>query len=211
MKYLFFAVIFLVRSQNIHAQSGTADLMAGHEYLHYQQSLTYEFKQYSGVGWQHLATMIKSYQQDKKSPVQKDEIMNQVYLTARISKSLLIKGGLFYTNTVGYRPSIGLQYGIRKNNWMMVISPRADLVKKGAFEMFLATEFRPPLRKNIRLYSRIQAMSSVSLKQHNRSYQLIRLGIETKTIQLGAGLTFDEYGRNKTLQYNSGIFVRKVF
>jgi hypothetical protein len=211
MKYLFIALFFLTRSLTIQAQSGTADIMAGHEYLHYQHSLAYEFNKNSGLGWQHLATLIKRYQQDKKSPTLKDEIMNQVYLTARISQSILIKGGLFYTNATGYKPSIGIQYAIRKSNWMMVVSPRVDLVKKGAFEMFLATEFRPSLSGNIRLYSRVQAMSSVSLKQHNRSYQLIRIGIEMKSMQLGAGLVFDEYGRNRSVQCNSGIFVRKVF
>lgn len=210
MKYGFITLLLLA-SQLVKAQSGNLDLMAGHEYLHYQHSVVYVFKNNSGVGWQHLAALIKRYEADEKYPTLKDELMNQVYLTARLSNSFTIKGGLFYTNVGGFKPSVSVQYSIVKSNWLMIVSPRADVVKNGAFEMFLAAEYKPAISSNLRLYTRLQAMTSITRIQHNRSYQLIRLGVEFKKLQFGAGLTLDEYGKKKNAHYNSGLFVRKMF
>lgn len=211
MKQVIILTSLLLTLQASTAQSGNADIMTGHEYLHYQHSLSYHFTKGSGLGWQHIAALVKRYERDEKNPLFKDELMNQVYLTARLSNSFTLKGGLFYTNAGGYKPSVSIQYMARKENWLVIISSRADLVKNGAFEMFLASEFKPAISEKLRLYSRFQAMTSITTRQHNRSYQFFRLGVETKALQFGIGLTVDEYGKNKTVQYNSGIFIRKNF
>lgn len=211
MKQLIIISALLLALQASKAQSGNADIMAGHEYLHYQHSLSYSFTKGTGLGWQHIAALIKRYERDEKNPSLKDELMNQVYLTARLSSSFTLKGGLFYTNAGGYKPSVSVQYLAKKENWLLIVSPRADLVKNGAFEMFLASEFKPAISENLRLYSRFQAMTSITPRQHNRSYQLFRIGVETKALQVGIGLTLDEYGKNKTVRYNSGIFMKKNF
>jgi hypothetical protein len=211
MKQVLIIIAFLLMLDKLGAQSGNIDLMAGHEYLHYQHSIASNFRKQSESGWQHIAALIKRYERDDKNLILKDELMNQVYFTERLSRSITLKAGLFYTNAGGYKPSVSVQYLLKKNNWLIILAPRADLVKNGALEMFLAAEFKPAISEKLRIYSRFQAMSSITLKQHNRSYQLIRLGIETKEFQFGAGLTLDEYGKHKTMRYNTGCFIRKNF
>ena len=139
-----------------------------------------------------------------------DELMNQAYLTFRIHQMFSLKGGLFYTNVGGYQPAVALQFFHRHKDWILVAAPRVDLVKNGAYELFLMAEFSPSITKKIKLYTRLQAMSNVSKEGHNRSYQLARIGLDIKNFQVGGGVTLDEYGEEGKLHVNTGVFVRRM-
>jgi hypothetical protein len=210
MKHAFTLLLFVFVSAKMSAQIGPAELMVGHRYIHYQHSLSNSIKTNSKIGWQHIATLIKRYNTNTEKNGLPDELMNQVYLTARINSFMAIKGGLFYTNVGGFKPSIGLQFMVRKKSWMAIASPRVDIARNAAYEMFAVAEYTPSLSANTRLYARLQAMSSINARQHNRSYQQIRIGAECNGFQFGGGLTLDEYGTNRTVYYNKGIFIRKV-
>ena len=193
------------------AQKGAVELMGGDNYIHYQHSLAQSFKAGSKLGWQHIATLIKRYHTslDKTQPA--DELMNQAYVTAAINSFFSVKSGLFYTNAGGFTPSVALQFMVRKKQWALVVSPRTDIKKNASYELFAVTEYMPALSENAKLYFRLQAMSSVNKQHHNRSYQLLGIGLAIKELQFGTGLTLDEYGTKDRVHNNMGIFIRKAW
>lgn len=208
MKRSYFSVLIIFILQRAEAQKGSAELMAGHHYLHYQHSITQVFSPLSKWGWQHMATLAKRYQPIKEKTGYTDELMNQAYLSYGLSQWLTIRGGLFYTNAGGYKPSLGMQFLLAHKHGVFLIAPRADLVRKGSYELFLFGEYFIPAVATTRFVARVQAMSNVGAT-HNRSYQLIRLGIDRNQLQLGGGLTLDEYGTTNIVYLNAGIFIRK--
>ncbi|HZH65346.1 MAG TPA: hypothetical protein VEY10_10685 [Flavisolibacter sp.] len=211
MKQLFFTICTIIFLQSVKAQLGPVELMTGHNYFHYQHSFAQPLKPDSRLGWQHIATLIKRFNAYPEKGELPDELMNQSYLTFRFHQLLTAKGGLFYTNVGGYQPTIGLQFFWHNKHWVAIASPRIDIIKNGSYELFTSVEFSTSIGKDIELYSRLQAMSNISKESHNRSYQLVRVGVEIKGFQLGGGLTLDEYGTSGKVHYNTGLFLRRMF
>ncbi len=206
MKTIIALIIFLI-SINVTAQHSSAELMAGDKYLHYQHSLVHAFVK--KVQLQHIATYITRYEHSQKPGAMGNEIMNQAYVAYTISKGLTVKGGMFYTNASGYKASLAVQLHHQFKDLTVVIAPRADITKNGAYEVFALAEYTKHLRNKISWYSRIQFMSSITKQDHSRSYQQLRLGLRYKSWQMGAGITTDEYGIAKKIHTNSGIFLGK--
>jgi hypothetical protein len=209
MKKGYIFTCFTIWVLNTEAQKGPGEVMLGSDYLHYQHSLAQSFNATSRFGWQHIATFIDRYKTNNEKGGFPDELMNQAYVTFRLSKIFSIKGGLFYTNKTGFKPSAGAQLFITKKNWTFLLSPRVDVVKKGSYELFSLLEFSPSLSGELNLYLRLQAMSNAA-KKHNRSYQLLRIGLQHKRLQYGVALNFDEYGQDGTVYVNSGVFIRRI-
>lgn len=210
MRHIFIFISFFFISRNLSAQLGPAELMIGNKYIHYQHSLGQSFNQKSIFGWQHIATLIKRYNTNIEKKGFPDELMNQAYITASFNASFSLKGGLFYTNTGGFQPSVGFQFFKHNKDWTVILSPRADIGKTASYELFALTEFTPSVSDKVRLYFRIQAMSNVGSKFHNRSYQQFRMGLNVREFQIGGGITFDEYGTSDLVHYNAGLFIRKM-
>ncbi len=210
MKRLLFVIAAFNILQNAKAQVGPIELMAGDKYLHYQHSLGQSLKPESKFGWQHIATFIKRYKVNADKGGMSDELMNQGYMTYRLNSLITLKGGLFYTNVGGYQPTLGVQFFWYNKDWVVIAAPRIDIIKNGTYEMFSMVEFSSSIGRSMKLYTRLQAMSNVGNAGHNRSYQLLRVGVELKGFQVGGGITLDEYGSSGKVYYNSGIFVRKM-
>lgn len=210
MKRLFFLINAVIVFKNAKAQLGPLELMAGGKYVHYQHSIGQPLKPDARFGWQHIATFIKRYNVNAERGGMPDELMNQAYVTFSLHRLLTLKSGLFYTNAGGYQPTAGLQFLWHNKDWTVIAAPRIDIVKNGAYELFAMAEFSPSIGKKLKLYARVQAMSNASKKSHNRSYQLLRVGLEVKGFQIGGGLTLDEYGTSGKVHRNSGVFVRRM-
>jgi hypothetical protein len=210
MKQLLF--LFAVTSfiQNAQSQLGPIELMAGDKYLHYQHSLSQPLKAESRFGWQHIATLIKRYEPNEGKNAMPDELMNQAYVTFRIHSLLTMKSGLFYTNAGGYTPTAGLQFFLHKKDWVVILAPRVDLNRDPTYELFTMVEFNPSIRLGVKLYARLQAMSNFGRQSHNRSYQLLRVGVDLAGFQFGGGVSLDEYGTSRKVHHNTGFFVRRM-
>lgn len=210
MKHAFTLVGLLITLGTSSAQVGSAEIMVGNRYLHYQHSLAKPLKPGSAFGWQHITTLIKRYNTNIEKGGMNDELMNQAYITASVASFLSLKAGLFYTNAGGYQPSMGLEFVARRKDLIIIIAPRADVARNGSYELFALAEFSPQLTKKMRLYSRLQAMSNAGPHDHNRSYQLVRLGIEVQNFQFGVGVTLDEYGTSGVVHCNAGLFIKTM-
>ncbi len=183
--------------------------LAGNDHLFYQHLIAKKFSSKSVFGIMHIVNVSSRYETDVKKGGRPNEIMNQAYITTRLSKSLTLLTGMFYSNATGIRGSAGVQYALPFKNGLWVTVPRVDLEHRGSVELMSMFEYQPMIAKTIKLYTRIQAMSNYGPFQHNRSYQRFRLGVTIKGTQFGVGMNLDEYGRQSKVNMNTGIFIRK--
>jgi hypothetical protein len=193
------------------AQSGNVELMPGNRYLHQLHSVEFPLSGSGKFSWQQIGTIIKYYDQDSEKKLKKDELMNQNYLVYKVSDKVALKAGLFYTNVGGYNSSIAMQFRWKWKNTLLLLSPRANLSRVQAYELFSLVEYKTGADKKFPVILRYQGMSSVGVKGHNRSYQAFRLGMQVKKNQVGAGITLDEFGKEARVYSNFGLYFRRVW
>lgn len=194
----------------IYSQPIPVEIMAGHQYAMYQHTLSKSISGDQRFGVVHLANILGWYQQPPKKGGMKNEFMNQGYLRFSPHKNLSVMIGYFYANVPDLSASFTMQYMLNRKNWLLVVSPRLDIKKEGAYEMFGMFEYRLVIGNNLKLYTRIQGMTSHGPYHHNRSYQRLRLGVEKRGVQFGLGLNNDFYGKAAKMKFNAGFFIRKA-
>ncbi len=138
-----------------------------------------------------------------------NELMTQVHLFYEPVKGFSILAGVHITPITGVRPSAGLMYSYANKKWLVVVNPRADLLKNGVVEMFAMAEFKPPVSEKLQLYTRLQGLytTSTSKLNHERSYGYIRAGITFKEFTFGGAANLDFYGPAAYFQGNYGGFI----
>lgn len=201
----------LLLSVAAYAQTGNVELMPGNRYFHQMHSVEFPLNASRKFSWQQLGTIIKYYDKGSGKNLPKDELMNQSYLVYHLSEKLAVKSGLFYTNVGGYHTSIALQIKWKLKQGILLLSPRANLSRVQAYELFSLSEYKLGADKKMPVVMRYQGMSSVGLKGHNRSYQAFRLGMQVKKYQVGAGITFDEFGKEGRVYANYGLYFKRVW
>ena len=193
------------------AQTGNVELMPGNRYFHQMHSVEFPLNASRKFSWQQLGTIIKYYDKGSGKNLPKDELMNQSYLVYHLSQKLTVKSGMFYTNVGGYHTSVALQFKWKLKKGILLLSPRANLSRVQAYELFSLVEYKIGAEKKWPVVVRYQGMSSVGLKGHNRSYQAFRIGMQVKKNQLGAGITLDEFGKENRVYSNFGLYFRRVW
>lgn len=193
------------------AQTGNVELMPGNRYFHQMHSVEFPLNASRKFNWQQLGTIIKYYDKGSGKNLPKDELMNQSYLVYHLSQKLAVKSGLIYTNVGGYHTSVALQFKWKLKKGILLLSPRANLSRVQAYELFSLVEYKIGAEKKWPVVVRYQGMSSVGLKGHNRSYQAFRIGMQVKKNQLGAGITLDEFGKENRVYSNFGLYFRRVW
>lgn len=113
---------------------------------------------------------------------------------------------------LGWIPSLGFQFGVRKSNWAIIFNPAISLSKETNSNNVLVAEYFPRLTtgKNWKLYTRFQALYIHNLENgdHMRSSYFGRLGVSYKQYTLGFAANYDYYGRSKREKDNYGPFLR---
>lgn len=201
----------LLLSVAAYAQTGNVELMPGNRYFHQMHSVEFPLNASCKFSWQQLGTIIKYYDKGSGKNLPQDELMNQSYLVYHLSEKLAVKSGLFYTNVGGYHTSVALQFKWKLKQGILLLSPRANLSRVQAYELFSLVEYKIGADKKWPVVVRYQGMSSVGLKGHNRSYQAFRIGMQVKKNQLGAGITLDEFGKENRIYSNFGLYFRRVW
>lgn len=191
------------------AQPIPVEVHTGHHYTLYQHTINKSFHPESKFGFVHIANVSAWYNRNPEKGGMPNEVMNQGYVRYNVSPAFSIMAGYFYATVPDFGGSVAVQYFKKNKDWLFVISPRVDIKKNGSLELFALAEYKPSIGRNLKLYSRVQAMSSFGPYDHNRSYQRIRLGLEVAKFQFGAGLDIDEFGPEAMVKYNAGLFVRK--
>src|SRR5690606_6219316 len=110
-------------------------------------------------------------------------------------------------NRVG--TSFFLQNPRKGNTASVMVYQRIDLWEKPNLELMGFVEHTRAAHQKLKLYVRLQYMTTWNSKEHVRSYQYLRIGFSLKEMQLGAAANFDQYGTTG-IDYNSiGFFIRK--
>lgn len=140
---------------------------------------------------------------------QVDDYMTQGNLTFQIVKGLDIASGFHVTSVGGFRPTASLMYAYARPDFLLVLSPRADLMEYGAIEGLALMEYKPKLNDEWRVYTRLQGLYAHTPKPdiHARSYIMLSAGLSYKEFNFGVGSNFDWYGPMKMNKNSYGAFI----
>ncbi len=139
----------------------------------------------------------------------KNQYMAQSHLTYKLFNNFNLTAGGFITYATGFRPTTGIQYHIKFNDFFFLFAPRLDLTQTYNSEFLGFVEFTPEIRKNINFYSRLQGLYSQNLKHntHDISYLRIRMGLSYKVYRFGLGANYSLFGPEKIEENEFGVFL----
>ena len=212
-----FSILILSGHRYIHAQhsqegAGPAsppiplEVFAGHEYLNFQMIISKPFAPGSRFSFFNVTSFNGDYENDEGE----NEYITQGLLNYEVLKGLSVATGATMHYRTGFRPTAGLNYVFGSRKWLFVLLPRFDLSDDYNFETFSLLEFKPPITKDIGLYTRIQGLYNRNTEQgfHDRSYLYFRIGLSYRKYQVGRGANFDRYGPKEIDTENYGLFIR---
>jgi hypothetical protein len=128
-------------------------------------------------------------------------------------KGFGVTTGISLNNVSGFSPTAGIQYAHTSRTILLVFAPNINLTNSHNVEGVFVSEYRPVLKRNLSLYTRLQGFYNYDLKykSHQRSYINTRLGLSIGLFSFGAGANFDWYGPLKIYKENYGPFLRYSF
>lgn len=200
---LILGVFFWLGHIPVRGQIMTAEIMAGHRNIWYQQNISKTIDS-SRFGFSHVSTLHAFY--DPQNPT---ELMSQSYLSFSIINGIKVSAGFFYASAPGFRPSVNMEFSKKYRSFLVVFVPRVDMWENPAFDGMLLMEYTPAVSPSLQLFFRFQTMLNFSATQHNRSYQNLRIGFVYRKIQFGFALNLDAYGKGFRYYPNAGVFLRR--
>lgn len=181
------------------------EISAGHAAYYYQHSFAAKFNPEKPIGFFHTSSVLIPYDKNRGN-----EIMSQSYVSYALNKYLTSGVGSIFTPLARVRPSFFFQYFQKKKTISILVFPRIDIWSEPTIEMMGFFEYRGAGRQNMKIYARLQYMTTWNLREHVRSYQYVRTGVDIADMQFGLAVNIDQYGRFATSYNNIGFFVRKV-
>jgi hypothetical protein len=201
--FLWMVAVILLLTDSLYSQSLPIEVVVGHRYIGTQVNVDKKFPDHPRWSFYHTNTMKINYQ-NKSS----NEFMMLNLLQFQVIYHFRILGGTYY-GLPGFKPTMGLGYGQKSNNFSITVNARISLIQHPDWEYFLGMQYNPPLSEKIRLYSRLQMRSAFNTAGHIKGYQWFRVGMDAGGFQFGAAANLDEYGQSAKLFYNFGVFIRK--
>lgn len=204
--------IFFTILQLLHAQDATViknppisvEPMVSGRGIYIQSLISKKFQSLPEFGFFSASGILNEWHAD-----QAYEVMTQSYLTFSVIKEISLNAGFHYSQVTGMRPTLGISYTYAGNKWFATVFPRVDIASKSNLETFGMVEYKPKITPKINFYSRIQGTFIHNLKEnhHERSYAYFRAGISFKEFTLGGACNIDYYGKMKSNENSSGIFL----
>jgi hypothetical protein len=218
MKKSIFVFLSILYLSNLEAQeniqkNGTTpiptEILIGNESLNYQMVINKKFSPTSKLGLFSLVSFAADYKNSKA----KNEFMVPVQVNYALNKNFAINMGIAMNSNWGFRPTAGLQYLYLKKELIIFDAPSVYLTETHSIENFGFILFKPEIKKNLSLYSKLQLLYSINTEtgMHDRSYDYVRLGLSIKTLSFGIAANWDWYGPMKYHKQNLGIFIAKDF
>lgn len=111
-------------------------------------------------------------------------------------------------------PKAGIQYVFIKNDITLFSWVVCETLKKPDLDYFILFRYTPKLSKRIRLFTQFESVNGIPtdpLANFNLT-QRIRIGIQLKSYQMGAGVDLSQNGKQTFLfNHNLGGFIRHEF
>ena len=182
------------------------ELMAGNNRLVFQLIINKYFSPKTKFGFFSVSALAADYKNERTN----NDFLNIALLNYEIVKGFKVAAGIAANSTWGFRPMAGLQYIFANPKFLVVIMPSFYLTETHNFEPLVILEYKPKLKNNWSLYSRLQGLYShnLSTNKHDRSYGNARLGVSYKKFGFGFATNLDWYGPMKIFKQNYGIFLR---
>ncbi|MFC3880470.1 hypothetical protein ACFOSV_09800 [Algoriphagus namhaensis] len=208
-KLIIVLIAFLLSTLNSFAQHKQPpipfEIFFGNEAVFSQLIINRDFSPESKFSLFSLTTYTSGYNQDG---YENDlALINQI--TYDLGKGFGFMGGINVNAAVGLTPVIGPKhvYASRKFLAVSILSYSVD--GKHDLSFFGSYEFKPPLNRNLSLYTRFQALlnESIGESRHNRSFMYLRIGLKKRNLNYGLGANLDQYGPDKNFTDNYGLFI----
>ncbi len=123
-------------------------------------------------------------------------------------KNMDIVGGLIYTNG-GLSPQTGVLYTLVKEKFFFLFNPNINVESDPVYDIMTILQFTPKINDKLKLYARLKFLNIIRSDGNLKSYQWMRLGVQTKGVTFGFVFNIDEHGPNPSAETNFGLFVQK--
>lgn len=182
------------------------ELMQGHQKLYSFLIVNRSLAPESDWGFLNVTT----FSGTNPNKASRNEFFSSSLLTYPVYRKFRIVFGVNLNEVVGLNYFAGFQYATSTRYWLIVLVPGIYYPDQSSVETLALIEYRPPLSKRVKLYTRLHTLYNASLSegQHNRSYGYLRLGLSVKTLSFGVGWNVDWYGQLRSREENLGIFIR---
>lgn len=201
-----FALVFtaLVSTRAAHAQGPAIpiEFAAANRYASANVVMTRDLADGSRFGFFHVSTAVLDYDGDDNLSLQ-----NVLYFEP-IDRYRLV-GGLSYTSSAGISPTVGAQYVRGGGARFIQLTPRVNIQDDPSYSIFTIVRYGVGNPPGLGPYLSLQALSTFDGDGHIKSYQWLRLGLETSGNQFGVALNFDESGPEPDFEISVGLFVRR--
>jgi hypothetical protein len=186
-----------------------AEIFLGNKRLSFQMVVKKQFTPESKFGYFSVATYAASY----RNNLPENEMIMPVQFSYSVGKGIGIMAGTTINAKTGIAPVAGPQHTFAGKKLLAVSVVSFYLNKENNFQFFGLYEFKPAINRQWSVYSRVQLMYIHSLPYgtHERSYLHLRTGLKHKFLAFGMGANLDQYGTERMLKENYGIFFRWEF
>lgn len=195
-------VVFCACESLVTAQPIPVEVMFGNKYGTVNMVLNKKFSQTSRLGFFHMNTV--SFDYDEK---ENNSFILQDLATVETFKNLRLTGGVAYSKA-GLEPTAGLQYSYAGKTVFFLFAPRVNIESEPSYDIMTIFQVKPVLSEKLKLVARVQILNVFDKTGNIKSYQWMRLGLETKGIQYGLAANLDEFGPNPSVEMNAGVFIR---
>ena len=185
------------------------EFMTGNNRMFFQMVLKRKFTPESKFGFLSVTSLSASYDND----MEELDIALPVLINYNVYKGFGLVGGMTINKSVGFSPLLGAQHSFANKEWVAVTIASFFLNSKRNVELFGIYEYKPTLSSKINLYTRVQFLYIHSTRDNNhaRSFLQLRAGLKKNALNFGLGANLDQYGPEKTIKPNYGIFVGWAF
>ncbi len=162
-----------------------------------------------------LATLAFFQKYHDQENTQFDETGVQTTIFWNINEAVSVGPGLYFNSVAGFSQRLSVLLKSKSNNFMATAIPtvsRADKTGSINAGLFLQLYYTRPMNATWNLLFSTQALTHwAKFKQHSRSFQQIRVGVEYKALQFGPAIDLDQYGSKPLTRSSFGLFIRKTF
>lgn len=156
-----------------------------------------------------IARFETSYEKDSLSTP--DFYTVNPLLTYAFTKNIGLSAGGYYSFDQ-FVPQVALNITyFNEKGLFLNLFPTLEVQENPNFEIFGIINFSPRLSTNWKLYTQVLFGTNFNTKEHNISYQLIRVGLDYKGFQFGLGGNIREFSSDWIYSGNYGVFIRKNF
>lgn len=118
--------------------------------------------------------------------------------------------GVQYHFVKGFIPNVALHLSYANPTWLLAVTPYYNFMPWSNLETMGIVEFKPQLKKDLRLFTRVQGFYSQNFEvgKRERAMLYLRLGLSVQKYTFGVGANFDYYTPNRDRIDNFGGFFR---